>query len=133
MNAESVEKEEPLTLREKILGALGVFAIPLGLFLVSFLFGGCVSECTGSSTVIGSQMALPEVSDSSDSLKIRIFESIKGARVWTAKDSKVTVEYRNTYTNSYFGIMETRDSTDLKVKVEPLYVGHGEEASDDEN
>jgi hypothetical protein len=81
---------------------------------------GCMSENTGSSTIVGEQLALPEITDSSDSVAVRVYESIKGARVWTAKDSKVSVEYENCYTNTYFGIVDTRDYMKLKVKVEPL-------------
>lgn len=83
---------------------------------------GCVNPNTGTSTIIGEQVALPEITDSADSVAVRVYESIKGARVWTAKDSVVAVEYANAYTNSYFGIVETRDAMRLKVKVEPCEV-----------
>ncbi len=90
-------------------------------FLLAFAacLSGCVNPNTGTSTIIGEQLALPEVSDATDNISVRVYESIKGARVWTAKDSVVSVEYANTYTNSYFGIVETRDTMKLKVKVEP--------------
>lgn len=40
---------------------------------------GCVTEYTGSRTVVGEQTALPEISDASDSLAVRVYESVKGA------------------------------------------------------
>ena len=94
-------------------------------FLLAFAacLTGCVNPNTGTSTIIGEQLALPEVSDATDNISVRVYESIKGARVWTAKDSVVSVEYANAYTNCYFGIVETRDTMKLKVKVEPCEVG----------
>ena len=94
-------------------------------FLLAFAacLSGCANPNTATSTIIGEQLALPEISDATDNISVRVYESIKGARVWTAKDSVVSVEYANTYTNSYFGIVETRDTMQLKVKVEPCEVG----------
>ncbi len=81
---------------------------------------GCVTEYTGSRTVVGEQTVLPEISDASDSLAVRVYESVKGANVWTAKDCRVTINYSNAYTNTYFGIMETQDAMHLDVTIEPL-------------
>lgn len=86
------------------------------------LFAGCVNSNTGSRTVVGEQMSLPEVTDSTDSLAVRIYESVKGAKVWTAKDSEVTVTYACASTNSYFGIVRTESAMNLEVTVEPLNV-----------
>ena len=77
-------------------------------------------EYTGSRTVVGEQTALPEISDASDSLAVRVYESVKGAKVWTAKDCRVTINYSNAYTNTYFGIVETQDAMRLDVTIEPL-------------
>lgn len=98
------------------------FERAVSLFLCAAVCG-CVNPNTGTCTIIGEQMALPEITDSSDSIAVRIYESIKGARVWTAKDSVVAVEYSNAYTNTYFGIVETRDAMRLRVKVEPCETG----------
>lgn len=94
----------------------------LGAILAAALLAGCTSEYTGSRTVVGEQTALPELSDSSDSVSLRVYESVKGAKVWTAKDCNVTIAYTNAYTNSYFSIFETRDSMTLAVKIEPCEV-----------
>lgn len=102
-------------------GASLLFALVVLLAFAACLTG-CANPNTGTSTIIGEQLALPEISDATDNISVRVYESIKGARVWTAKDSVVSVEYANTYTNSYFGIVETRDSMRLKVKVEPCEV-----------
>ena len=86
------------------------------------LLVGCTSEYTGSRTIVGEQDALPELSDSSDSVSLRVYESVKGAKVWTAKDCNVTIAYTIAYTNSYFGVFETRDHMTLKVEIEPCEV-----------
>ncbi len=99
-------------------GVMSLFLMTATLALAS-LVCGCVNPNTGTCTIIGEQMALPEITDSSDSIAIRVYESIKGARVWTARNSVVSVAYENAYTNSYFGIVEMRDSMKLRVKVEP--------------
>ena len=106
-------------------GAFGLLALVflLGFLALTSLLAGCVNPNTGTSTIIGEQLALPEVSDATDNISVRVYESIKGARVWTAKDSVVSVVYENAYTNCYFGIVETRDTMKLKVKVEPCEVG----------
>ena len=97
-------------------------------------FAGCTSgEYTGSRTIVGEQFALPELSDSSDSVSLRVYESVKGAKVWTAKDCNVTIAYTNAYTNSYFGIAEARNYMTLHVKIEPCEVsptGGAPEAED---
>ena len=111
-----------VTLLFALLAALGVVAIAASVC-------GCVNPNTGTCTIIGEQLALPEITDSSDSIAVRVYESIKGARVWTAKDSVVSVEYANAYTNTYFGIVEMRDSMRLKVKVEPCESAASAEAS----
>lgn len=80
---------------------------------------GCTSSYTGSRTVVGEQFSLPELSDSSDSVSLRVYESVKGAKVWTAKDCNVSIAYSNAYTNTYFGIFELRDSMTLSVMIEP--------------
>lgn len=92
------------------------------IFLIAMMAGlaGCITEYTGSRTVVGEQTAFPEISDASDSLAVRVYESVKGAKVWTAKDCRVTINYSNAYTNTYFGIMETQDAMHLDVTIEPL-------------
>lgn len=94
----------------------------LGAALAAALLAGCSSEYAGSRTVVGEQSALPELSDSSDSVSLRVYESVKGAKVWTAKDCNVTIAYTNAYTNTYFGIVESRDYMTLNVEIEPCEV-----------
>ena len=103
-------------------GVTLLFAL-FGALAIATALAGCVNPNTGTCTIIGEQLALPEITDSSDSIAVRVYESIKGARVWTAKDSVVSVEYANAYTNTYFGVVEMRDSMRLKVKVEPCETG----------
>lgn len=97
------------------------------LAALALLAAGCVSEYTGSSTIVGEQLVLPEVSDSSDNVSLRVYENIKGARVWTAKDSSVSIAYTNSYTNTYFGIVDTKDTMILNVTITPCESGEEDE------
>lgn len=106
---------------DRILGvAEGCAVLALVALALAFvvLCGGCAN--TGSRVVVGEQCALPEVSDAADNFSARIYEDIKGASVWTRKDSEVRVAYRCAYTNSYFGILHTRSDMQLDVTVTPL-------------
>lgn len=106
---------------DRILGVAEGFAV-LALVALALAFvvlcGGCAN--TGSRVVVGEQCALPEVSDAADNFSARIYEDIKGASVWTRKDSEVRVAYRCAYTNSYFGLLHTQSDMQLDVTVTPL-------------
>ena len=91
--------------------------LPCGVLAAALL--GCANPNTGSRTVVGEQTALPEFSDSADTVSLRVYESVKGAKVWTAKDCNVVIAYTNAYTNTYFGIIESRDYMTLSVTIEP--------------
>ena len=107
------------TLLSALLTALGVVALAASVC-------GCYSN-TGSSTAVGDITALPEISDSADNINVKVYYSMTGARVWTAKDSLVKITYQNDYTNTYCGVIETRGNQRLGVEIEPLAEA-GEEA-----
>ena len=107
------------TLLSALLTALGVVALAASVC-------GCYSN-TGSSTAVGDITALPEISDSADNINVKVYYSMTGARVWTAKDSLVKITYQNDYTNTYCGVIETRGNQRLGVEIEPLSEA-GEEA-----
>ena len=109
------------------------FSALLCATLAAFILSGCVSEYTGSRTVVGEQTSLPELSDGSDSVSLRIYESVKGAKVWTAKDCNVKISYTNAYTNTYFGIVKSRDLMTLSVKIEPCESSKMERSDGDDN
>jgi hypothetical protein len=90
------------------------------LILSALLLSGCISEYSGSTTTVGEEIAWPEIANGSDTVKVRVFQSIKGARVWTAKDSNVSIEYQNSYTNTYFGMVSLSDYMKLKVDIGPI-------------
>lgn len=105
----------------------------LAVAMLAALLAGCTHpEYTGSRTVVGEQTALPELSDSSDSVSLRVYESVKGAKVWTAKDCNVTIAYTNACTNTYFGILESRDFMTLSVEIEPCEVTPRQESCQEE-
>lgn len=103
-------------------GAFGILALVflLGFLAITSLLAGCVSQNTGSSIAVGDITSLPEVQDAADSISVKILLMMTGAKVWTAKDSLVTVEYANAYTNNYCGLIERKGKQDLTVRVEPL-------------
>ena len=100
------------TLLSALLTGLGVVALAASVC-------GCYSN-TGSSTAVGDITALPEISDSADNINVKVYYSMTGARVWTAKDSLVKITYENDYTNTYCGVIETRGNQRLGVEIEPL-------------
>ena len=110
------------TLLSALLTFLGVVALAASVC-------GCYSN-TGSSTAVGDITALPEISDSADNINVKVYYSMTGARVWTAKDSLVKITYQNDYTNTYCGVIETRGNQRLGVEIEPLAEAAPEAAAD---
>lgn len=101
--------------------------IGLGCLLAALAgVGGC--KQTGVSLVVGEQMLLPEITDAGDNLAIRLYEDVKGARVWSAKNSIVRTEYTCVTTNNYFGLVSTQGEMTLKVDVEPCETDESEDA-----
>lgn len=104
--------------REKMSAILHRPVLAVAILATAFL-AGCASKNTGSRTIVGSHTTLPELSDSSDSVSLRIYDAVEGAKVWTAKDCNVRIAYTNDYTKKYFGILESRGHMMLNVKIEP--------------
>lgn len=106
---------------DRILGAAEGFAI-LALVALALAFvilcGGCRN--TGTYAVVGDLDAPVDISDASDTINVRALFSLRGAKVWSAKDSRVVMNYTNNYTNAYlFGMVETKGRQDFGVKVIP--------------
>lgn len=102
-------------------GFLKAFAGSLAAIIVVCtiaLLCGCKS--TGSRIVVGEQYILPEVSDAADNFSAKFYEDIKGASVWTCRDSEVRVDYFCAYTNTYLGVFHTQSEMRLGVTVTPL-------------
>lgn len=96
------------------------------------LFCGCSTlmyKNGGSAGRVGDMTAPIEISDGTDSFTCKLLFGMNGAYWYTRKDSKVTVEYDNIYTNSYIGCVSTRGNQHLKVVVKPLYVGDYEDTN----
>ena len=84
-----------------------------------------IAGCRGTGTYahVGDVTAPVEVSDSSDTINVRALFSMRGAKVWSAKDSIVAMTYTNDYTNSYlYGMVETRGRQNFGVDVNPCEV-----------
>ena len=112
-----------MKIEHKMLYAVAAVKMAAIVALLALSNCGCTSgEYTGSRTIVGEQDALPELSDSSDSVSLKVYETVKGAKVWTAKDCNVTIDYTNAYTNIYFGVLDFRNYMTLHVKIEPCEV-----------
>lgn len=94
-----------------------------GILSLVVLCSGCKNQNTGSAIKVGDITSLPEISDASDNITIKVLLMMTGASIWTAKDSLVKVVYDNSYTNSYCGIIERVGRQNLTVRVEPLDTG----------
>ena len=110
----------------------GIDRARVGMFLMlalvaalslAILCSGCKNMNTGSSIKVGDITSLPEISDASDNITMKVLLMMTGASIWTAKDSLVKVVYDNSYTNSYCGIIERVGRQNLTVRVEPLDSG----------
>lgn len=105
---------------DRILGAAEGFAIlAIVALAVAFviLCGGCRN--TGTYAVVGELDAPVDISDGSDTINVRALFSLTGAKVWSARNSRVEMTYTNSYTNAYFGIVEKRGVQRFGVKVLP--------------
>jgi hypothetical protein len=83
---------------------------------------GCCSDRMGSSVTVGEELSFPEVSNSSHTIKVRAFQSIKGARIWTSETNNyiICAKYDNAYTNSYFfGAVKTHEDMSLNLTLIP--------------
>ena len=110
---------------ERLIQGLALFAA-LGAFAaVVALTSGCKNMNTGSSIKVGDITSLPEISDASDNITMKVLLMMTGASIWTAKDSLVKVGYSNCYTNWYCGLIERRGAQSLTVEVEPLSEAEG--------
>lgn len=91
--------------------------IALCAALGAALLCGCKS--TGVYANVGDVSAPVEISDSSDTINVRALFSLTGAKVWSAKDSRVKIAYTNCYTNVYFGVIDRRGIQGFGVEVNP--------------
>lgn len=106
--------------------ALKFLELLASLSLLAFIIcgaSGCKNQNTGSAIKVGDITSLPEISDASDNITIKVLLMMTGASIWTAKDSLVKVVYENSYTNNYCGIIERVGRQNLTVRVEPLDTG----------
>lgn len=102
------------------------FAVCIAAFAAIALVG---CRNTGTYAVVGELDAPVDISDGSDTLNIRALFSLTGAKVWSARDTRVKMTYTNCYTNCYlFGMVEKRGRQDFGVEVDPT-VDEAEETS----
>ena len=98
-------------------GALHILALAAVALLFLALCGGCKNA--GTYAVVGELDAPVDISDGSDTINVRALFSLTGAKVWSARNSRVEMTYTNSYTNAYFGIVEKRGVQRFGVKVLP--------------
>ena len=114
------DRDDPLGAFEWIMGLLGMAAGIIGVAPTSLL-GGCRSfyDNAGVHVRTGSLTAPIEVSEPTSSINIRALYTMDGIDLYAAKDCQVRMVYTNDYTNSYFGIVETRGTQSSEVRVKP--------------
>ena len=96
----------------------------LALLVCVICFGsGCYSTDCGSKTIVGNHYSLPKLASDATDFDFEIYQSTEGAVVYTRKDSLVTIDYYNAYTNHIFGIWDRAGEMKLAVEIEPLEVG----------
>ena len=100
-------------LKEMVLKMAAVAA----LFAFVWLVGGC--RDTGTYAVVGDVSAPVDISDASDTYTLRALFTMKGAKAWSARNSRTKVTYTNCYTNSYLGMVDTQGVQQFEVEVEP--------------
>lgn len=131
-----IDQNAPLTKYEKA----SLCALLLQPLLFALLIG---SFCSGCKTFYENSGANIDVGDTTVPLKLKepisqfdleFLFTLTGARVWTAKDSNVKVNYRNTYTNNYlFGLVDKKGVQDFEVDVVPVSVNDTGESPTDES
>ena len=111
--------DTPMTPLERAVAGLAIAVGAAVIWCCCVMCAGCANPNTGVSAAAGDITTLPEISDASDNISIKVLYMMTGARVWTAKNAIVKMEYENAYTNRYFGVIETHDRQRMKVVVEP--------------
>lgn len=110
-------------------GLFALFALAAALMLI-YCCAGCAN--TGTYAVVGDVSAPVDVSDASDSFTVRAFFSLRGAKAWSARNSRTKVTYTNNYTNAYlFGMVDARGVQEFAVEVEPTVDEAADEAADE--
>ena len=98
-------------------GLFALFALAAALMLI-YCCAGCANA--GTYAQVGNVSAPVDISDASDTYTIRAFFSLRGAKAWSARNSRTKVTYTNHYTSSYlFGMIDERGVQDFAVEVEP--------------
>lgn len=90
-------------------------------FILSSIVSGCKAfyDNAGAHVRTGSLSAPIEISEPTSSINIRALYAMDGIDFYAAKNCRVKMWYTNEYTNSYFGIIETRGRQSSEVDIKP--------------
>lgn len=82
---------------------------------------GCKAfyENAGAYVRTGSVTAPIEISEPTSSVNVRALYAMDGIDFYAAKNCRVKMWYTNDYTNTYFGVVETRGRQSSEVEIEP--------------
>ena len=115
--ANEIDRDAPLTKFERF--CVGVIM----LFVMACVFActGCKSfyENAGAHVRTGSVTAPIEISEPTSSVNVRALYAMDGIDFYAAKNCRVKMWYTNDYTNTYFGVVETRGRQSSEVEIEP--------------
>jgi len=114
-----IPADQPLTSVEKALGGCGLLSFLVSLLGIGLLCG-CASPDCGSKTIVGNHYSLPKISNDTSNTDIEVYESTEGASVYTRKDSKVVISFKNDTTTDIIGMWKKVGTMALTVEIEPL-------------
>lgn len=84
----------------------------------AIIFSGCISS-TATTVAVGDAITLPELTTPTESLALRLYTSINGARVRTATNSAVRIVYKSDTASDYIGIITRRATASATVDIAP--------------
>ena len=115
--ANEIDRDAPLTKFERFC------LVVIMLFVLACVFActGCKSfyENAGAHVRTGSVTAPIEISEPTSSVNVRALYAMDGIDFYAAKNCRVKMWYTNDYTNTYFGVVETRGRQSSEVEIEP--------------
>jgi len=95
--------------------------LALGSLVALSLLCGCKAfyENAGASVRMGSVTAPIEFSEPTSEVKVRALYAMDGIDFYAAKNCVAKMKYKNTYTNSYIGLVETKGVQEGEIEIEP--------------
>ena len=113
--------DTPMTPAERAITGITCLIGAAVIWCCCVMCAGCHAfyENAGAHVRTGSITAPIEVSEPTSSINVRALYAMDGIDFYAAKNCNVKMWYTNDYTNTYFGIVETRGRQSSRVEIEP--------------